>query len=261
MEPPTYSICITHYNNVATVKRSLDSILSQIDGRFEVVVVDNFSSDGSTAILEEYARTGKITTLVEKHCSRGLGWQTAVETAKGKYAIVDLDMDDTFKPELETLLRFYHTSCEGFVLAAVADLQSPWSKNVTIGPRSVILELGGWPDVQLYEHSNLWGKAARRDLYRWTSFSLLSTEGGHPERETMFGRLKFNYLRYRELLRQGRGAFTPGEKRGSGQWFAYILARISTPFYPSYKGTTFREFRPRDKRYFIEFEAGTAAPT
>jgi len=254
LSEPTYSICITHYNNAATVRRSLDSVLSQLDERFEVVVVDNFSDDGSKEILEEYARTGKITTLVEKRCSRGLGWQTAVETSRGKYSIVDLDMDDEFRPLLGSLLRFYHEKCEGLLLAAVADLQSPWSKNVTIGPRALILELGGWPDVQLYEHSNLWGKAARRGVYRWTAFSMLAAEGGHPERETAIGRLKFNYLRYRELLRQGRGAFTPGEKRGAGRWLAFILARASAPFYSSYKGTTNRDFRPRDRNYFVAFQ-------
>jgi len=254
MDAPVYSLCITLYNNAATVKRALDSILAQIDDRFEVVVVDNYSDDGSREILEDYAKRGKINTLVEKHCSRGLGWQTAVDNSKGEYVVVDLDMDDEFKPELGSLLRFYHEKCEGYLLAAVADLQSAWSKNVTIGPRALVEGLGGWPDVQLYEHSNVWGKAALKDRYVWTNFSLVTSVGEHPERKTTFGRFKFTYMRYRELLRQGRRPFMPGERKGPMQYAAYFLARVSAPFMKSFKKGTNRDFNPRDKRYFVKFE-------
>jgi glycosyltransferase involved in cell wall biosynthesis len=253
---PVYSICITHFNNVRTVRRALDSIIGQIDDRFEIVVVDNYSNDGSRQILEEYAKAGKINTLVEKHCSRGLGWQTALENAKGQYIVVDLDMDDDFKPELYSLLGFYHSKCEGYVLAAVADLGSSWSKNITIAPRSLAQELGGWPDLQLYEHSNVWGKAALRNLYKWTNFSLVTTIGEHPERDTWFGRFKFTYMRYRELLRQGRIAMVKGELHGVYGRSALLLAWISAHFLKSYAKTTNVAFRPRDQSYFVKFEGG-----
>jgi glycosyltransferase involved in cell wall biosynthesis len=254
MDPPLYSICITHYNNAGTVRASLDSILTQIDDRFELVVVDNFSTDGSQEVLDEYAKAGKIDTLIERHCSRGLGWQTAVENAKGKYVVVDLDMDDEFKPELNKLLEFYHSKCEGYVLAAVADLESAWSKNVTIGPRNLILELGGWPDLQFYEHSNLWGRAAVKDLYRWTSFSLVTNIGEHDDRRSAFGRFKFRYMRYRDLYRQGRIWVVRGERTRLGARMVMRLARVTTIFMKSYARTTNRSFRPRDPTSFVKFE-------
>ena len=253
MDDPTYSICITQYNNATTVRRALDSILAQIDTRFEIVVVDNLSTDGSREILAEYAKAGKIGKLVEKHCTRGLGWQTAVENARGKYVIVDLDMDDEFKPELDRLLAFYHSKCEGYILAAVADLQSSWSKNVTIGPRDLVLGLGGWPDLQFYEHSNLWGRAALKNLYKWTSFSLVASVGEHSDRKSAFGDFRFKYMRYRELYRQGRISVVGKERRRVSGRVAMVLARIAAPLYRSYAKTTFIGFKPRDASYFVSF--------
>ena len=164
-------------------------------------------------------------------------------------------MDDEFKPELDALLRFYHSKCEGYVLAAVADLSSNWSKNVTVGPRDLLVELGGWPDLQFYEHSNLWGRAALRNLYRWTNFSLVTNVGEHEDRKTAFGNFKFRYMRYRDLLRQGRIAIVKGEIKGVSGRSALLLARITAPFYKSYTKTTNVTFRPRDQSYFVGFES------
>jgi glycosyltransferase involved in cell wall biosynthesis len=251
---PVYSLCITHYNNAPTVRRALDSIISQLDGRFEIVVVDNFSNDGSRQILEEYLSAGKIARLIERRSSRGLGRQTAVENSRGQFILADMDMDDEFRPEMEPLLRFYHAKCEGRVLAVVADLKASWSKNVTIGPRALIQELGGWPDLQAYEDSNLWGRAALKGLYSWTNFSLASSVGEHSDRKTSYGNLKFKYVRYRELLRQGRIWTVKGERKGITGSVAMVLARLSAPFFRSYKSATFVEFRPRDSAYFVKFE-------
>jgi glycosyltransferase involved in cell wall biosynthesis len=236
------------------VRGALDSIIGQIDDRFEIVVVDNFSTDGSRAILEDYLGSGKIHRLIERRCSRGLGRQTAVDNSRGKYIVADMDMDDEFRPELRSLLDFYHSNCDGFILAVVADLEAAWSKNVTIGPREFIKELGGWPDLQAYEDSNLWGRAALKNLYRWTNFSLAKTVGEHFDRKTTLGSFKFRYLRYRELLRQGRIAMVKGELHGVSGRSALLLARIAAPFHESYTKTTYTNFRPRDKAFFVKFE-------
>jgi glycosyltransferase involved in cell wall biosynthesis len=53
---PIYSICITNYNSASSTKQSLESILTQLDKRFEIIVVDNRSTDGSLEILKEYQK-------------------------------------------------------------------------------------------------------------------------------------------------------------------------------------------------------------
>src|SRR5438445_3448665 len=112
---PSYSICVTNYNNVLTLRQSVESILNQIDSRFEIVVVDNKSTDGSQLVLREYSNRGKL-KLVRARCSRGKGRQIAFENSIGNYVISNLDFDDVFQPRLDELLNKYHATCKETLL-------------------------------------------------------------------------------------------------------------------------------------------------
>ena len=56
MKPPTVSVCIPSYNHAKFLPATLDSILGQTFQDFEIVAVDDGSSDGSLDILHDYAR-------------------------------------------------------------------------------------------------------------------------------------------------------------------------------------------------------------
>ena len=56
---PQVSIYGTVYNNSAYIKNSIDSIIGQFNDfkeNFEIVIVDNYSSDGTYEILKEYQK-------------------------------------------------------------------------------------------------------------------------------------------------------------------------------------------------------------
>jgi glycosyltransferase involved in cell wall biosynthesis len=55
---PTISVCVPTYNNSATIARCLRSILDQEGADFEIVVVDDDSSDGCVALVETMLRPG-----------------------------------------------------------------------------------------------------------------------------------------------------------------------------------------------------------
>jgi glycosyltransferase involved in cell wall biosynthesis len=152
---PECSICITHYNNAPTVRESLESILGQIDDRFEVVVVDNFSNDGSREMLQEYAE-GRRIRLVERHCSRGKGRQIAFELSSGDYIISGVDLDDVFRPVFLRLLEAYHRFFEGQCL-----FMSGKHEAITIAPRTLVERVGGWRDVPAGEDIDLWARMAK----------------------------------------------------------------------------------------------------
>lgn len=152
---PRYSICITHHNNVSTVRESLDSILGQVDERFEVVVVDDYSNDGSREVLQEYASAGRI-RLLERHCSRGRGRQIAFEESSGDYIISGVDLDDLFGPVFTRLLEGYHKFFEGKCL-----FMSGKHEAITIVPRSLVERVGGWRDVPAGEDIDLWARVAK----------------------------------------------------------------------------------------------------
>lgn len=249
-----YSICITCRNEVKTVRKSLDSILYQIDDRFEIVVVDSFSDDGTLEILLEYARMGKLKLLTEG-CSRGRGRQIAFENSSGDYIIANIDMDDVFRPLLSPLLELYTRRCEGNLLLTIFSAKKMLRgiQNITILPRSLLFELGGWRDLQYFEDWDLWSRAAKIGKYRWTEFPLLDKWNLHPERRSLLGKMRFRYLRYRDLLRLGVDIFSEDEDVGIIQKVFVLMARIGKAFSYSYEDPFNKTFNPYDKTYQVQF--------
>ena len=76
-------------------------MLNQSFSDYELIIVDDASSDGSAAILEEYAENDKRITVVRKSQNEGLhlGHRTAIEKCSGDY-ILFLDADDEFEEGL-----------------------------------------------------------------------------------------------------------------------------------------------------------------
>jgi glycosyltransferase involved in cell wall biosynthesis len=226
------------------VERSLNSILEQIDDRFEIVVVDNYSNDGSRKILEGFADRGSI-TLIEKRCSRGRGRQTAVDMSEGEYVISGLDMDEGFKPRLLSFLEFYHKECEGKLL------RGKWQGTIVV-PRRLVSELGGWRNLQYSENWDLQKRAAAVGLYRWTIFLLTEgDENPHRERHTLIGDTRYNYVVYRENLRVGHRLFQPGERVSLRKRMIEVAAIVTFPFFGSYRGGI-AGFTSNEPEYFID---------
>ena len=92
------SVIITTYNRAHLVTKSIESVLSQTFKEYEIIVVDDGSTDGTKGLLEErYA--GKIIYIGKKK-NEGLSAarNTGIEASKGKY-IAFLDDDDLWLPE------------------------------------------------------------------------------------------------------------------------------------------------------------------
>lgn len=92
-----YTIAICNYNMADTLEESLRSILDQIDERFEVLVVDDDSSDGSIQILKELKKEYNILEyFIENNENIGEARKSANEKANGEYILTQLDADDKY---------------------------------------------------------------------------------------------------------------------------------------------------------------------
>ena len=94
------SVVIPVFNRIRTVKDAVASALSQkTDFPYNVIVVDNHSTDGTTGILEEIAATNPdLVHIVPARHDLGIGgcWNLAVHHELcGEYA-VQLDSDDVY---------------------------------------------------------------------------------------------------------------------------------------------------------------------
>jgi glycosyltransferase involved in cell wall biosynthesis len=225
---PFYSVCITHFNNVLTVRQSLESILNQIDQDFEVVVVDQRSTDGSRQILQEYADGGKIRLFDMQVRNRGLGRQFAFEKSIGQYVIANVDTDDVYNAALPNLVAIYRERCNGFVMRVRSSQHRKGA--VTIATRDAINQVGGWRRLNYFEEVDLWLRAIKTNRFRWISYPLYHSIYSHMERTTTARRISQAYLSSRERIRVG--IFPWGLTRGLP---LHLVAWISTLFLESYK--------------------------
>jgi len=111
------TVVIPVRNRVKTIRDAIISVLIQKTSfSFNLIVVDNYSSDGTSEILNEYALQGKLTHIVPERKDLGIGgcWNEAVfHPSCGKF-IVQLDSDDLYINEitLQTIVdKFYEDNC------------------------------------------------------------------------------------------------------------------------------------------------------
>lgn len=106
---PALSVIMPVYNAAAMLDISLDSLRNQTFRDFEVVFIDDCSTDGSSAILEEFARTSGISCrIVRQVRNRGVAAarNLGLDAARGEY-IAWLDADDALMPGALGMLYDY----------------------------------------------------------------------------------------------------------------------------------------------------------
>jgi glycosyltransferase involved in cell wall biosynthesis len=97
---PKISVIIPIYNIEAYLAECLNSVRNQTFADFEVLMIDDCSTDGSPKIIDEFAKLDSRFLAVHKPKNEGtfLARKTALEVAKGTY-IASLDSDDYYKPD------------------------------------------------------------------------------------------------------------------------------------------------------------------
>ncbi|MGN0187203.1 MAG: glycosyltransferase family 2 protein [Paludibacteraceae bacterium] len=112
------SVIIPVRNRARTIADAIRSALAQKTRfNFNVIIIDNHSSDGTTAIIDQFAQQDtRVVHIVPTRTDLGIGgcWNEGVQhTACGKFA-VQLDSDDVYENEhtLQTIVdKFYAEKC------------------------------------------------------------------------------------------------------------------------------------------------------
>lgn len=91
------SVIIPVYNREHTIRRAIDSVLSQTYDWIEIIVVDDGSTDNTVTIVRQYTDK-RVRLICQEHCGANRARNVGIEYSKGTY-IAFQDSDDEWLPE------------------------------------------------------------------------------------------------------------------------------------------------------------------
>lgn len=114
MQEPLLTIIVPVYNVAAYLPRCLDSLLGQTYRNLEVICVNDGSTDGSAAILDEYAaRDARIKVIYQDNAGVSVARNRGLREVAGEI-IGFCDADDTYKTDALSYVAsmFAQKSCD-----------------------------------------------------------------------------------------------------------------------------------------------------
>ena len=90
------TVYITNYNYGKYIRQAIESVLNQTLQNFELIIIDDGSTDNSKEVIESYSNNSKINIIYQKNKGLNITNNVALKIANGKF-IVRLDADDYFE--------------------------------------------------------------------------------------------------------------------------------------------------------------------
>ena len=181
---PEISVIVPVYNAKPYIQEAIDSVLHQIFQDFEIIIVDDASTDGSYELCQNLYGTNEKIRLCHHIQNRTAGGarNTGLEQAKGKY-IAFLDSDDLYMPEALSIMYraaeaygaevVHSTGClvptgdqehvkptEDFRTIIFDDM--PTSEKPVLIPQDKTYRVEKWAGRKLF--GTIWNKLFRKDF-------------------------------------------------------------------------------------------------
>lgn len=180
-ESPLVSVIIPVYNGETYLQDTLESLKAQTLQNYEVIFVDDASTDHSVEMLRKAAEKDlRIRVIPKTHENAGASRNCGIQAAKGKYLLF-LDSDDTFDPDLLAYPCDRGEQLDTQVVIFDADqLKLPekiktkpdWMKATRHLPKKVFAGVDEPKGV--YQTFNPWTKMFRRDYILREGFQFQS---------------------------------------------------------------------------------------
>ncbi|MBC5775313.1 glycosyltransferase [Pontibacter sp. KCTC 32443] len=202
MPQPLVSIICLCYNHERFIKEALDSVLAQTYSNLELIVVDDSSTDNSTAIIEDYCRRFPQLTYISTGQNLGntkafnLGWRASRGELIIDFATDDVLLPDRVEKQVQAIAEldqtygviysnaeyindesehlYYHS--ENYKPAPDGNVFREVLERYFICPptmmmrRSVLEELGGYDETLAYEDFDFWVRSARNWKYSYLDY-------------------------------------------------------------------------------------------
>lgn len=114
-----FSVIIPTYNRSGFITEAVDTILQQTYQEYEVIVVDDGSTDDTAKVIErKYGSDSRVRYFYKENEERAVARNFGLRQARGEYAVF-FDSDDLMKPHyLSTLARIIEKNPGVYMLAA-----------------------------------------------------------------------------------------------------------------------------------------------
>ena len=99
---PLVTVIIPNYNHAPYLRERIDSVLAQDYDNFEVIILDDCSTDNSRDIIMEYEGREHVSKIVLNDKNTGntfIQWDKGIGLAKGEYIWI-AESDDVARPQL-----------------------------------------------------------------------------------------------------------------------------------------------------------------
>ncbi len=176
------SVIVTNFNYGKFIRRCLRSLLNQDLAlhRYEIIVVDDGSTDESLLALETFRQNREIHLIVNRN-NMGVGAASlvGVSYSRGKY-LVRVDADDYVQPPFLYMLysflkfnpSFVGVSCDYFVTddeERIVSVQSFQQHGIACGlmlRTSYVERIGSYhPEKKIFEEKDLWERIDHSRIY------------------------------------------------------------------------------------------------
>jgi glycosyltransferase involved in cell wall biosynthesis len=124
---PLVSILIPNYNHAPFLKQRIESILDQTFQDFELIILDDASSDNSRYIIEQYRSNSKVKEIIYNKFNSGSPfnqWKEGISLMSGKYCWIAESDDWSDILFLEKLIGVLEVNSEiAFVYSQTFDIK------------------------------------------------------------------------------------------------------------------------------------------
>jgi glycosyltransferase involved in cell wall biosynthesis len=102
---PLVSVIIPTFNRAGTIKRAIKSVINQTYKNWELIIVDDGSTDDTKDLIKDYLKNKRIKYYFKKKEGTSSARNYGIKKAKGSFISL-LDSDDEYKPKrLEIQLK------------------------------------------------------------------------------------------------------------------------------------------------------------
>lgn len=246
---PKLSVIMANYNHAHYLERALDAILTQSYRPFELVIVDDGSTDNSVEIIRRFAAQDPVVKLLQNDRNRGVLYSSnrAFEASSGEYlysaAADDIVYPGFFAQSIDLLVRHPQAGlCSGLTMLmdetgrSLGFQPSPivsrgpayfppdevqkmlmrygawFIGNATILKRQALIDAGGYdPELQAYTDSFAYHAVATR----YGACFIPAYFGSWRKTTTQYSTLQFSDLnKHQTMVRKMADALGALEEQG-----------------------------------------------